>query len=420
MKIGFVLMSLQPSGGNSIALQYAHFLAEKNEVTLILPDNNRLRQTKLSKIDPGYFKIIDTGNMKLSSLKSEVQEFDLVILTFWATITLTLDSTLKSKNWIHFCQSIEDRFGADPSSYLKLDVAYAQSAYAFNIPVITEASWIKEVLLLRGSQQVIEVIPNPILKSPDVLPKTPEQLKGVNLDRLVVVIEGESSWFKGVSESIKALELLTEGLYEVHFVGDNHEVAISNWRVDVVLHGRVSRKAFHEILSKSDVLLKMSHVEGMYGPPLEAFSYGTTCITSSVTGHEEFVEHRGNGLVVNISDYFGASQWLQKINSNRNLLENLNRRALETSKKWPDEATIAKKLVSAVEKIRRSNATYQTLASYTLASEKFWNAPNFSGRENRTITMRKRHLLLVRELLRQRRYLTLLNKGSRFLVRKFI
>jgi len=413
-------MSLQPSGGNSIALKYANFLAQENEVTLILPDIENLRRSRLGKIDSDYLNLIKTGDMKLSSLTTEQQEFDLVILTFWATIPLALNSTLRSKNWIHFCQSIEDRFGADPENYLKLDVTLAQAAYAVNIPVITEATWIKEVLKLRGSRQLIEVVPNPVLKSLDVLPKTGEQLKGVNPNRLVVVIEGESSWFKGVSESIKALELLSEGLYEVHFVGDKHEVNISNPKVRIVLHGRVSRRMFHEILSKSDVLLKMSHVEGMYGPPLEAFSYGTTCITSSVTGHEEFVEHQKNGLVVNVSDYFRASRWLQEINLNRNLLEKLNLGALQTARNWPDEVMIEKKLIGAIDKIGRLNKTYQTLNSYSLVSGNFWNSMSLSYGKNPAFTIRQRHFLLVKELLRQRRYITLLNKGSRFLVRKFL
>ena len=46
--------------------------------------------------------------------------------------------------------------------------------------------------------------------------------------------------------------------------------------------------------AESDVVLKLSRVEGMYGPPLEGFHWGATCVTTPVTGHDEYVEHGWN------------------------------------------------------------------------------------------------------------------------------
>ena len=54
-------------------------------------------------------------------------------------------------------------------------------------------------------------------------------------------------------------------------------------------------------------MLKLSRVEGMFGPPLEGFHMGATCVVTAVTGHEEYVEHGENGLVVEWDDPAGSA-----------------------------------------------------------------------------------------------------------------
>ena len=54
-------------------------------------------------------------------------------------------------------------------------------------------------------------------------------------------------------------------------------------------------------------MLKLSRVEGMFGPPLEGFHMGATCVVTAVTGHEEYVEHGENGLVVDWDDVRGTA-----------------------------------------------------------------------------------------------------------------
>ena len=61
---------------------------------------------------------------------------------------------------------------------------------------------------------------------------------------------------------------------------------------------RVAVESTPVIYRSCDVLVKLSQVEGMYGPPLEMFHCGGTVVTYDVTGHEEYVEHGVNGLVV--------------------------------------------------------------------------------------------------------------------------
>ena len=62
--------------------------------------------------------------------------------------------------------------------------------------------------------------------------------------------------------------------------------------------------------ARHDVVLKLSRVEGMFAPPLEGFHRGATCVVTPVTGHDEYVEHGVNGLVVHWDDERGTARAL--------------------------------------------------------------------------------------------------------------
>jgi hypothetical protein len=82
-------------------------------------------------------------------------------------------------------------------------------------------------------------------------------------------------------------------------------------------------------------VLKLSSVEGMFGPPLEGFHMGATCVVTPVTGHEEYVEHGFNGLVSDWDDARGTARLLDLLARDRTLLHYLRRNALLTARGWP-------------------------------------------------------------------------------------
>ena len=67
-------------------------------------------------------------------------------------------------------------------------------------------------------------------------------------------------------------------------------------------------------------MLKLSSVEGMFGPPLEGFHRGATCVVTPVTGHEEYVEHGWNGLLTDWDDLRGTARQLDLLARDRELL----------------------------------------------------------------------------------------------------
>jgi hypothetical protein len=87
--------------------------------------------------------------------------------------------------------------------------------------------------------------------------------------------------------------------------------------------------------AQTDVVLKLSSVEGMYGPPLEGFHRGATCVTTPVTGHDEYIEHGWNALVSEWDDIQGTGRQLDLLARDRRLLHFLRTNALHTARGWP-------------------------------------------------------------------------------------
>jgi hypothetical protein len=105
--------------------------------------------------------------------------------------------------------------------------------------------------------------------------------------------------------------------------------------VDTVLSG-LSHAEMAELFSRQHVILKLSRAEGMYGPPLEAFHRGAAVVTTPVTGHDEYIAHGVNGLVVGWDDPHGTARALDLLARDRRLLHELRCGALRTARAWPD------------------------------------------------------------------------------------
>ena len=101
------------------------------------------------------------------------------------------------------------------------------------------------------------------------------------------------------------------------------------------------------------MVLKLSRVEGMFGPPLEGFHMGATCVVTPVTGHDEYVVHRHNGLVVDWDDPRGTARALDLLARDRALLHHLRANALATARAWPSWRSRARVMAAALRAIAR-------------------------------------------------------------------
>jgi hypothetical protein len=101
------------------------------------------------------------------------------------------------------------------------------------------------------------------------------------------------------------------------------------------------------------VVLKLSRVEGMFGPPLEGFHKAATCVVTAVTGHEEYVEHGENGLVVDWDDPRGTARALDLLARDNALLHRLRWGALATARGWPSWSQQGTVMAAALREVAR-------------------------------------------------------------------
>jgi glycosyltransferase involved in cell wall biosynthesis len=275
-----------------------------------------------------------------SLAQAREERFDIAIATWWETTAALYE--LDAARRAYFVQSLEDRF------YLPDDPQRLGAAITQDLPlhVITEARWIAETLEeLRGERALLvrNGIPKDVFASPSEI--------DVRLrDPLRIVVEGNPHvWFKGVGDALAAVRAMREP-HHVTVVCGVRDFDTSG--ADEVV-GPLAHEEMAALYGRSDVVLKLSRVEGMFGPPLEGFHMGATCVVAAVTGHEEYVEHGVNGLVVDWDDPRGTAGALDLLARDRALLHRLRLGALATARAWPSWEQAGTMMAGALREIAR-------------------------------------------------------------------
>jgi O-antigen biosynthesis protein len=323
LKVAFLVNDLQLSGGIGVVVRHARGLASDHgfDVSLVL-----VRDWDL----PHWSGYDDLPHLHVISLEeARDQRFDVAVATWWET-TFSL-FTVPAKRYAYFVQSLEDRF------YEHDQAERIGAGLTLDLPVafITEARWIQRTLAeLRPDAQchlVRNGIDKEVFASPDeIAPNVSEPLR--------ILIEGDPTvWFKGVPEAAAAAAAVREPRRVTVVTGQPGAIGT---KVDrVVTH--VPHREMANLYADTDVVLKLSRVEGMFGPPLEGFHMGATCVTTEVTGNDEYIEHGRNALLVDWDDRTGTTRQLELLARDRRLLHELRCNALQTAGGWPgwDQAT---------------------------------------------------------------------------------
>lgn len=270
--------------------------------------------------------------------------FDVAISTWWETALVLFDCP--AERHASFVQSLEDRF------YTPDEPERFGAALTWDLPVsfLTEAAWIAETLGDLRPDAPVHLVRNGIDKDVFPVPAAPPGHDGP----LRVLVEGYANvWFKGVNDAIAATGLMGEP-HTLTVVAPNRDGLRADG-ADRVL-GPVTQREMSELYAEHDVLVKLSRVEGMYGPPLEAFHRGATCVTTEVTGSEMYIAHGVNALVCDWDDLRGTARQLDLLARDRELLARLRAGAIETARAWPSWDEAAAEMAVALRTIRESPA----------------------------------------------------------------
>jgi glycosyltransferase involved in cell wall biosynthesis len=320
MRIAWLLPDLTLSGGAGIVIEHARQLTLHHDMPGTL-----VRTNPQTRPDWGYRGLADLETITLDEARD--REFDVAVATWWETAFALFD--LKADRYAHFIQLLEDSHYA-PGEADRLGFA---QVYGLPVRFITAARWIHRTVETMQPGNPAFYVPSGMAKETFAIPDAPPVHDGP----LRIVIEGGLDLIrKGVPHALESARLMRADKH-VTLVTPN---APETPHPDVDEHvGGIPHAEMAQLFARHDVLLKLSRAEGMYGPPLEAFHMGATCVTNPVTGHEDYVVHDRNALVVDWDDPVGTARALDLLATDRALLQRLREGALETARAWPDWET---------------------------------------------------------------------------------
>lgn len=315
-KICFIVGSIDISGGTYVIFQHAKYLQALNyDVTLAVQES--FSEKTFSWHDQAH---------KLRFLPFQVAQnysYDLVIATWWKT-ALELYK-FSAARYGYFVQSIESRFYSKDEIPLR---ALVNATYHLPVQYITEATWIQRYLH-ENYKIKATLVRNGIRK--DVYTTSGFVLASRKENTTRVLIEGPFG--VNFKNTALAIQLANKAGAKDIWVLTNSEVS---WLPKVSrIFSKVPMTQTAEIYRSCDILIKLSTVEGMFGPPLEIFHCGGTAIVFDVTGHDEYIIDRYNARVVSSKNLNQTVQVIKELLNDAKSRNLLKKGALKTASQWP-------------------------------------------------------------------------------------
>jgi glycosyltransferase involved in cell wall biosynthesis len=353
-KIAFLVPPVDTiSGGINVIFRHAMELADAGiTVALVCSSAIQKQQIEWHPIAE-YFKK-HSHLLWLDYASATGEQFDLAIATWWRTFFDLWK--VNASRYGYFVQSIESRFYGRERRAIR---SWVDSTYELPVSYVTECKWIQSYLQKVHGHKAF-LAPNGIDKQvfyPHGEAAAPRRLSGLR-----VLIEGSIDYgFKNVPASIRlAREARAE---EVWLLTSSRVRDVAG--VDRVF-SQVSQLDVPAIYRSCDVLVKLSTVEGMFGPPLEMFHCGGTAIVYDVTGHDEYIVHGRNALVAGANDESTVTRFITQLQEFPTFLQSLKAGALETAAQWPDWHKSGRLFQVAIQRmLEQPTAGRSALRSYS-------------------------------------------------------
>jgi glycosyl transferase family 1 len=310
VKVCFVLPDRSPSGGAAVAAGYASGLAAA-------------RSHRPADYPAVRYHGVVAELVTLDELGDARGPYDVAIATWWETVPALwqLDTARRALLFQSFEQRFYDRDAP-------LEQISAETTLALPLDYIAVSRWLRDELVRLRPEARCRVVQPGI----DKLTFTGSE-RPARSGPLEVLIEGQPTLpFKGVQQAVAAVRAMSEPARTTLVALDPSTAGDA--QVDRVVGG-LDAAAMAELYRASDVLLKLSRVEGLGLAPLEGFHCGLPCVVTPYTGHQEYVRHGENGIVVGFDDVEGTAGWLDLLARDRELLGTLSDEARRTAEAWP-------------------------------------------------------------------------------------
>ncbi len=313
-RILYVVNALAISGGMQIIVRHCNELKKRGYDVGILTFGPYTTSPWLK---------VDVPVLYLSDYPEDfLNKAEIMVATHWSTAPYV--SLAQAKRKVYFVQSDERRFILEKKHKENL-ISYIAETYSMDMEFMTEAIWIQRWLKEEFGKEAYYV-PNGLdlnvfYKTDPVEPKT---------DRPRVLLEGQINyWLKGVEEGYEAIKDLDCEKWIISSWGKPPK----HWKYDRFFE-KVPFVNMKNLYSSCDILVKMSKVEGFFGSPMEGMACGCISVVNKVSGYDEYIQHKENGMVVNEGDIDGVKKAIQKIIEDEKLKKKLIENGYKTAKEW--------------------------------------------------------------------------------------
>jgi hypothetical protein len=317
MKWSILLDSPDICGGNYVIFQHALYAKDcGDDIALITkrPVNQRQLDWHPESKALNWSTVDEAGAMT----------WDAVVATSWPTVFQL--ALVPARTYVYFVQSIESRFFPPDDQPRR---ALIDSTYLMPLHFITEAGWIRDYIE-ASCHRFPRVVRNGIRK--DIYTPGGRAFAPIRPGFLRVLIEGPLHVpFKNVD---RTLELCRRSNADEIWLLTS--TPLSRYpHVDRVF-SRIPIADTAAVYRSCDVLVKLSYLEGMFGPPLEMFHCGGTAIVYEVTGSDEYIRHGHNALVIPRDNECEVIESVNRMKEDSKLLFSLKEGAAATAAEWPD------------------------------------------------------------------------------------
>ncbi len=354
--IAFIVGSGDISGGTNIIFNHAMNLVANHGLSVSIITKKKLTAKQVSW--HAISLLVDNGSLQwLDYDQASIGSFDLVIATYWLTVFDL--ARFKAKQYAYLIQSIESRF-TDMSNLPER--IYIEKTYELPVHKITIANWLT-TYLKQVHGQASSVVLNGVDKNrfntegPAISPRKKGHLR--------VLVEGQlDSPMKNMKHTI---EICRQSKADEIWLLTN--TPCKKYRgIDRVFSGIPHHKTA-EVYRSCDVLVKLSLVEGMFGPPLEMFHCGGAAVVYSVTGYDEYIKHRHNALVADMHDEGKVLEYINDLKQCPELLDQLKRNAIDTANEWLTVDESSEQFFKVIQNLVPGLSTQQVLSWEALCLE---------------------------------------------------
>ena len=272
------------------------------------------------------------------------RSYDVGVATWWETVADL--HRVDCGRRVVFLQSLEHLWYGPDEAFEGLAAALP---LVLHDDFVAVSEWLCDSLRALRPGSRCRLVPNGIDKAV-FAPRPRAAGAGASEGRpLRVLVEGQPTiWLKRIEDAAAAVRLMEEPVeFTLAALAPDGTAEVGADHVHVGL----SAEEMAELYARSDVLLKLSRVEGLGMAPLEAFHLGVPCVITPYGGHSDYVEHGENGLVVGFDDIPATARWLDALARDRELLGRLGEAAGRTAEAWPDLDRSTELLAEALTEI---------------------------------------------------------------------